>query len=198
MRWDRLFDDLEGQLEHELGIEQVDLTAEEERLRVGRLAFRDRLIAMSGPASDRRELDLVLVDGTPLRLRVASTGRDWVAGEIETARIRPSCLLPTDAIAAVTPSHDQLGAGLAADPMGRPAPGDLGSRLGLPFVLRDLCRRRTAIDLTTTWAVLHGTIDRVGRDHLDLAEHEPGEPRRAAAVRRTRLIPLARAICIRF
>ncbi len=43
MRWDNLFDDLESQLEQELGAEDVDLLAEEERLRLGRLALRDRL-----------------------------------------------------------------------------------------------------------------------------------------------------------
>ena len=33
----------ESQLEHELGAEEVDLFAEEERLRLGRLALRDRI-----------------------------------------------------------------------------------------------------------------------------------------------------------
>jgi len=49
MRWDSLFDDLESQLEQELGAEEGDLLAEEERLRLGRLTLRDRLVAMTGP-----------------------------------------------------------------------------------------------------------------------------------------------------
>lgn len=49
MRWDDLFDDLESQLEQELGAEDVDLLAEEERLRLGRLTLRDRLLAMTRP-----------------------------------------------------------------------------------------------------------------------------------------------------
>ena len=36
MRWDHLFDDLAGQLEHELRAEEADLQHEEERLRLGR------------------------------------------------------------------------------------------------------------------------------------------------------------------
>ena len=44
----------------------------------------------------------------------------------------------------------------------------------------------------------HGTIDRVGRDHLDLAEHEPGVPRRDAAVTRIRIVPLTEVLLVRF
>ena len=46
MRWDNLFDDLEGQLEHELTSEEIDLQAEEERLRLGRMSLRDRILAI--------------------------------------------------------------------------------------------------------------------------------------------------------
>jgi hypothetical protein len=37
MRWNNLFDDLAGQLERELGAEDRDREADEERLRIGRL-----------------------------------------------------------------------------------------------------------------------------------------------------------------
>jgi hypothetical protein len=57
MRWDNLFDDLESQLEQELSAEEIDLQAEEERLRLARLGIRDRLRSLhaavepaSGPA----------------------------------------------------------------------------------------------------------------------------------------------------
>ena len=46
-------------------------------------------------------------------------------------------------------------------------------------------------------SVLPGTIDRVGADHLDLAEHGRGELRRAAAVRQVRLVPLAALVAVR-
>ncbi len=46
MRWDHLFDDLEGQLERELTAEEQDLGIEEERLRLGRLSVRDRVAAL--------------------------------------------------------------------------------------------------------------------------------------------------------
>jgi hypothetical protein len=82
----------------------------------------------------------------------------------------------------------------------------LAARLTLPFVLRDLCRRRAAVDLRIASAhgggepgtgSVHGTIDRVGRDHLDLAVHEAGRPRREASVRQYRVVPLDQLLLVR-
>ena len=54
VRWDNLFDDLEGQLENELNAEDLELRAEEERLRLGRLALRQRLTGVvNGPVPSR-------------------------------------------------------------------------------------------------------------------------------------------------
>ena len=58
------------------------------------------------------------------------------------------------------------------------------------FVLRDLVRRRLAVTVhLRDGAALSGTIDRAGADHLDLALHDPGSPRRAASVTGFRMIP---------
>ena len=46
MRWDRLFDDLESQPDHEQREEERALALETERLRIGRLGLRERLTAM--------------------------------------------------------------------------------------------------------------------------------------------------------
>src|SRR6188508_2715650 len=106
MRWDNLFDDLEGQLEQELGAEDVDLLAEEERLRLGRLTLRDRLSAIAMSAD--QQLGVILSDGRRITLTVTSAGRDWIAGDLAgDGRGRGSCIIPIAAIAACRPTPTQ-------------------------------------------------------------------------------------------
>ncbi|PZQ89756.1 MAG: hypothetical protein DI534_08165 [Leifsonia xyli] len=192
MRWDELFADIESQLEHELDAEAQVLAAEEERLRLARLGMRERLLAMGRGAEP---VTLVLADGETLALRVGSAGRDWIAGEIDLGRRRHLVVVPLASVSAALPGHGQLELGLAAQESD-PVP-DLAGRLGLAFVLRDLCRRRVGVELSTRAGRVHGTLDRVGRDHLDLAEHEAGEPRRDRVVRRVRIVPFEAILRIR-
>ena len=199
MRWDDLFDDLESQLERELSAEEVDLLAEEERLRVARLSFRDRLLSLRAPGSDSEtsELRLILSDGTRLTVSVSTFGRDWFSGEIvEESGKRPGCVVPLDAVDAVLLARADIPRSLvSAQPT--ETQESLSARLGLAFVLRDLCRRRAAIDLHLVGGRLHGTIDRVGRDHLDLAIHERGRPRRDSEVSEYRLVRIAQILLVR-
>lgn len=198
MRWDLLFDDLESQLDQEQRDEERALALEEERLRLGRLTLRDRLAAMAAsvvedPGSSVR---VELRGGRLLELRPLSFGRDWMSALVRgPARSTGQCIVPLAAIAAVIPDRAQL------EPSLHPAPessGRLAERIGLTFVLRDLCRRRLPVHLTTDDARVHGTIDRVARDHVDLAVHEPGVPRRERDVRSYRVVPLERVLLISF
>lgn len=194
MRWDHLFDDLESQLEHELGAEEVDLLAEEERLRLGRLSLRDRIRAMT-PSTVR----LTLTDGARLHLQLGAVGRDWIAGEeARESGTGASCVVPIASIAACFPDPAQSTASLALDAGAASTAGSLAARLGLAFVLRDLCRRRATLQISTPAEQLHGTIDRVGRDHVDLAEHDPGVARRDRDVRALRILPLDQIVVVRF
>jgi hypothetical protein len=197
MRWDNLFDDLEGQLEQELGAEDIDLLAEEERLRLGRLGLRDRLRAMMPASSPTEPVHLLLVDGSRVAVAVAAVGRDWIAGDLcGDAQRTASSVIPIAAISGCLPTPSQTAASVEVG--AEAGVGSLAARLGLPFVLRDLCRRRSALHVRTRGDDLHGTIDRVGRDHLDLAEHEPGVARRERAVRAIRLLPLSELVLVRF
>jgi hypothetical protein len=197
MRWDNLFDDLESQLEQELDAEDIDLLAEEERLRLGRLGLRDRLRAMMPASSVAEPIRLQLIDGSRVSATVRAVGRDWIAGELcGDAKRAASCVIPMASISGCLPTPAQTAASVDASP--EAGVGSLAGRLGLPFVLRDLCRRRAAIDIVTRRDLVHGTIDRVGRDHLDLAEHEPGVARREREVRAIRLLPLAELVLVRF
>ena len=196
MRWDNLFDDLEGQLEQELGAEETDLRAEEERLRLGRLALRDRLIAL-GLGESPFPVRLLLADSSVLELRPRSFGRDWISGDVvdQSAR-RAQFILPLDAIAGLLLTRSQVSDSLE-DAGSVETERALSRRLGLAFVLRDLCRRRQSVELVMTDGVISGTIDRVGRDHLDLAVHETGTVRRESLVSHYRIVPFARLLLVR-
>ena len=84
-----------------------------------------------------------------------------------------------------------------------PAPGVLvaqrpSERLGLTAIARSWARQRCSVRVVRLNAVpLDGTLDAVGADHLDLAEHDPGEPRRPESVRRLATIPLGNVAAIR-
>ena len=195
MRWDNLFDDLEGQLENELNAEDLDLRAEEERLRLGRLSLRQRLTALSSGPDRSGGTRILLVGGQTLTVRPTTFGRDWLAADLLDAGAgEPQCLLPFTAIAAVILLAEQVTPSLEPEPE---STARLVDRIGLPFVLRDLCRRRKTLQIHTALGVVTGTIDRVGREHLDLAVHASGTVRRAADVEQYRIIPLTQIQLVR-
>ena len=198
MRWDLLFDDLESQLDQEQRDEERALAIEEERLRLGRLTLRDRLSAMARAAGDdpAASIRIELRGGRTLDLRPLSFGRDWMSATVHgSGRNDGQCIIPLAAIAAIIPTRAQLERSLAPS---AESTTRLAERLGLPFVLRDLCRRRTSVQITTDDGRLHGTLDRVARDHIDLALHEPGSPRRDRDVHGYRIVPLDRIVAVDF
>ncbi|MFD4422752.1 hypothetical protein ACFWN7_14795 [Agromyces sp. NPDC058484] len=198
MRWDLLFDDLESQIDQEQRDEERALAIEEERLRLGRLTLRDRLSAMSRAAGDdpAASVRIELRGGRALDLRPLSFGRDWLSAAVRGGQqTATQCVVPFAAIASIHPTRAQL------DPSLLPSPESstrLAERIGLSFVLRDLSRRRMPVHLTTDDVTVHGTLDRVARDHIDLALHESGTPRRDQEVRGYRIVPLERIVLVEF
>ncbi|SOE52881.1 hypothetical protein SAMN06296378_0472 [Salinibacterium xinjiangense] len=198
MRWDSLFDDLESQLEREISIEESDVDAEEERLRLGRLSLRDRLVALHNAAArgDTVQLGVTLAHGERFAVRPVLVGRDWFSADVIDGSSRQrQCIIPLYSVLGVSIPAARA-PGSLRDSEGTTHP-ELSARLGLTFVLRDLCRRRRAIDVVTPAGTLHGTIDRVGKDHFDLAMHEPGAQRRASEVKELRLLPLVSVMMVR-
>lgn len=192
MRWDHLFDDLSAQLEHELRTEQTDLEQEEERLRLGRLPLRDRLVALRRGTSVEQLVVIRLVTGDQLRVRLVTIGRDWFAGSVDGGPRAQQAAIPFAGVEALLLTPEQAINSLV--PVAEAS--ELGARLGLSFLLRDLCRRRATVTLRSRGGEVVGTIDRVARDHLDLAEHDRDEPRRAAAVDRIRVVPLEQLVSV--
>lgn len=199
MRWDNLFDDLESQLEQELTAEDIDLRAEEERLRLGRMSIRDRLASIHEAAGANSDyvVRMIVADGSTVALHPVALGKDWVSGDLHGASVRKrQCILPLAAIGGIILDQAQVGLSLSERGEAQPSRA-LSARLSLVFVLRDLCRRRAGIDIDLASGSIHGTIDRVGRDHIDLAVHESGVPRRESAVQQRRIIPLSHVTMVR-
>jgi hypothetical protein len=191
VRWDRFFDDLEGQLASEWEAERAALDTEAERLRLSRVALRERLAMLEERDRDAGLPSFEIVDGTVLSAEVTGVGADWVA--LQGAR-SIAMLLPFTAIIAIGMPHaDVLRSARPAA-----ARSSLADRMTFGFVVRDIVRRRIAVTVHLTHGrMLTGTIDRAGSDHLDLALHEPGSPRRASEVTGYRLVPFAAVAWIR-
>jgi len=198
MRWDKLFDDLESQLESEITAEELEVEAEEERLRLGRLSIRDRIVSLSAceTANTPPVFSVLLVTGTRVTIRPGTIGRDWLSADVVDDGGRPSqCIIPFSALAGISMRASQIAPSLSTIPTsGHPS---LSQRLSLSYVLRDLCRRRRAVSLRLVAGELHGTIDRVGRDHADIAVHERGVVRRETAVKEYRLVPFSSLVLLR-
>jgi hypothetical protein len=190
VRWDRFFDDLEGQLASEWEAERAALDTEAERLRLSRVALRERLTALVDSEAAQQP-SIEVVDGTVLAAGVTGVGADWVA--LDGGR-SGALVVPFASIAAIGMPHaDVL---RSARPVS--ARSALADRMTLGFVVRDLVRRRVAVTVhLANGRVLGGTIDRAGADHLDIALHEPGTPRRATAVTGHRIVPFAAVAWIR-
>jgi hypothetical protein len=181
MRWERLFDDLQAQLDadgqRELDLEVSDRTRRE-RAQVG---LHERLIAHRGLGIELRLLTGVLVSG-----KVADAGQDWLL--IHERGDRGS-LVPFGAIVAIT----GLGARAAAGP-----DVAVAKRFGLGYALRGLSRDRSVVSLADiSGSVTTGTVDAVGADALDLSEHPADVARRAENVVARRVIPFTAIVVVR-
>jgi hypothetical protein len=200
VHWDRLFEDLEGQLASDWEAERAVLDAESERLRIARLELRARLRALCSAGTDAT---IDLVSGRRLPVTLQALGADWLAvasrdtggTRLATGAAASALLLPLHAVAGITTDHGMVLASLD-DSASDVHP--LRERMTLGFVLRDLARRRIPVHISMQVGDdAHGTIDRAAADHLDLALHDPGQARLAGAVHGFRIIPFSALVAVR-
>lgn len=175
MRWDRLFADLQAQA---AAVERMELEAEvadRTRAEHGGIRLADRLRAALG-----HPLGLRLAGGSQLTGLLADVGVDWLllGGGFAT-----DSLVPMRAVTAVS------GLGAATAPAVERGP--VYERLDFRRSLREVAGRRSPVRvLLADGGQLTGTLDRVGADFTELAEHAPGEPRRRGAVQAVQTVPL--------
>lgn len=170
-RWDRLFQDLEAQLvveeRRELRAEIADRTRRERAV----VELRARLLANVGATLAVRT-SAEVYEGV-----LAEVGGDWLL--LHVALDRP-VVIPTGAIRSLT--------GLRS---GAREPSLVARGLGMGAALRAIARDRAVVRIVDLEGQgVTGTIDVVGADHLEMAEHPADEPRRPANVRSRQILPL--------
>jgi hypothetical protein len=182
VRWQRLFADLEAQAEALAASDFEAEVAERTRIEVGRLRLVDRLRPTAGHAVQVTCLGAGLVCG-----RLDQVGADWLLLAEDPARELLVCLHAVTSL---------LGMGALSTTPG--SEGRVGSRLGLRHALRGIVRDRAPVRVVLVeGAAATGTLDRVGADYVELAEHSQGEARRATAVRQVRTIPIVSLAVVR-
>src|SRR5262245_19339619 len=88
--------------------------------------------------------------------------------------------------------------GLGASSTSPGSEGRVGARLDLRYALRGIVRDRAPVQVALVdGTMLYGTLDRVGADFMELAEHSQGEARRATAVYRVVTVPLRSLATVR-
>lgn len=180
MRWDELFDDLEARLVEEgrrdLEAEVADRTRRERAL----LGLQDRFTACHpGDEVSVRVAGVGNVVG-----RVTGVGADWV---LLAERPQHPVLIAFIAIRTIT------GASFRSEQVGAVA-----KAFGLGSALRAVSRDRAVVEVVDLEGLsMTGTIDVVGRDLVDLAEHPSDLPRRPEHVVAIRSIPFAAMAVVR-
>jgi hypothetical protein len=181
MRWQQLFADLSAQFEEATSAEQRADVAARARTEAAAVTLADRLRGSVGG-----ELALECRGAGWARGRLTDAGGDWALLDDDRGG---ELLVALTAVRVVS----GLGRLTAA-----PEQGPVRSRLDLRRALRGLARDRSAVVVVLDdGAVLGGTVDRVGADFVELARHEPGEPRRASVVREVQAVAIEAIAVVR-
>jgi hypothetical protein len=182
VRWQRLFSDLEAQAEQLAAGEFDAEVAERTRIEVGKLRLVDRLRATTG-----HPVQVSCVGAGSVCGRLDQVGSDWLLLTESQGR---------EILVAVQSVMSLVGLGAISAAPG--SEGKVASRLDLRHALRGIVRDRAPVQVMLTDGTrFDGTLDRVGADFVELAEHPQGEPRRAIAVQRVRTMPLAAVALVR-
>lgn len=194
VRWERLFDDLEAQLSadeaRELAAEVADRTRRERAL----VGLHERFAA----AVDRTVVEVRVAGGGLIRGLVTGSGPDWVLLD-QRAEPGLSAVPPLGAPRMDRPVLVAASALRAVSGLGGAEPtGAVARAFGLGSALRAVSRDRAAVDVVEVdGSGVTGTIDGVGQDYVEVAEHSADLPRRAENVVAVRAIPFTAIALVR-
>lgn len=177
MRWEGLFEDLEGQLAAEERRERDAEVADRTRAERARIAMAERYAAGRGS-----RITITTVPGTTFAGVLSDLGGDWVLLRDAAGR---ELLVATAAVVGVS--------GLSS----RSDPAVTARRFTLGYALRALSRDRAPVIVTDiSGGQVTGTIDAVGLDWCELSEHPIDEARRTATVRGRRVVPTGAIVAV--
>lgn len=177
MRWEELFDDLEAQLGAEERRERDSEVADRTRRERASITLVARLASSVGG-----HLGLRLLTGARVRGELLDLGQDWLLLRLESGG---EAVVPVPALVGVSGLQSRASAAVSA------------RRFGLGYALRGLSRDRAHVAVTdVSGQVLTGTIDVVGADVLDLAEHARGESRRPGNLTGRQSVPFSALVLV--
>ena len=182
MRWQRLFADLQAEFDAAEAAAERAEDASRRRVETGAVRLVDRLAGARG-----RPLALRCRGAGDVTGVLVDVGADWLLLTDDGGR---ELLVATSTVRTVA----GLGRATAA-------PGERGPvrvRLDLRRAVRGLARDRSVVQVVLDDGSAYvGTVDGVGADHVELAEHAADQPRRATAVRGVRAIALPAVAVVR-
>jgi hypothetical protein len=179
-RFENLFADLEAELG---AADQADLAyevADRFRGEYAHLRLVDRLHAALG-----QPIALVLPRVGVVNGELRDVGADWLLLTTNSGR---EYLVPLPAISVVD--------GLVALSRAPGTEAKVAAKRGLRIALRRLAHSRAQVQLHLSDISIVGTIDQVGQDFLEIAEHPAGEPRRPRMIRTVRTVPLTALLLV--
>ncbi len=181
MRWQQLFDDLQSQFEAEEAAADRAESASRARAEVGAVRLSERLGGALGfPVA------LVVRGAGQVGGVLVDLGPDWLLLDDEQGRQQLVALAAVRTVAG-------LGRRTVAEPS-----GEVRVRLDLRRALRGLVRDRSAVQVVLDdGGTLIGTLDRVGADYVELAEHPADLPRRSESVQGVRAVVLSAVAVVR-
>jgi hypothetical protein len=181
MRWQQLFADLQAEFDEATASEERAELPSRSRAETAAVRLAERLGGAVGGRVSLRCRGAGEVTG-----RLEEAGADWALLTDDPGRevlvalpavVVVSGLVRSTAAASTTRTH---------------------TALDLRRALRGLARDRSAVAVVLDdGAVLTGTVDRVGADFVELAEHAPDEFRRPGAVRSVRAVALTAVAVVR-
>lgn len=182
MRWEELFEDLEGQLAAAAAQERESLVQELTRAELTSVRLAARLRSSGG-----QELTVTLLDGSIVRGSVVAAAETWF--ELADG-VRRHVVTVAGLVSVVG-----LARGAAVDGRTR--------RLSLAHALRALARDRVRVVVRTPVAAIAGRLERVLGDHVELwtdgssaATADLGPANRAPGGSGAVAVPLERILCV--